>query len=70
MTQLFQGFSRRRRSGSLAMIASRSASLNRDHCAISVSVRPQPSQSRLAGSMMQIFTQGVETALTARPIPV
>ena len=55
------------RFGSTAMIASRSASLNRPHCAISASVRPQPSQSLLMGSITQILMQGVEAALTVPP---
>jgi hypothetical protein len=51
------------------MIARLSASLNPDHCAISLSVRPQPSQSLLCGSMTQTLMQGVDTALINSPAP-
>lgn len=51
------------------MIASRSASLNPDHCAISASVRPQPAQSWLAGSMTQTLMQGEEATLIGASSP-
>lgn len=57
------------RSGRTAMIARLSASLNPDHCAISASVRPQPSQSLLCGSMTHTWMQGVETALISSSSP-
>ncbi len=45
------------------MIARRSSSDMADHCAISRSVRPQPTHRPRAWSMTQIFVQGVEAAL-------
>jgi hypothetical protein len=49
------------------MMASRSASESRGHCAISCKVRPQPWQSLLTGSITQTLMQGLEIALMARP---
>jgi hypothetical protein len=49
------------------MIARRSASESRDHCAISCKVRPQPWQSLLAGSITQTLMQGLEIAFIIRP---
>lgn len=49
------------RIGSAAMISARSFSLIDPQRAISSSVRPQPEQSPVPASMVQIFTQGVES---------
>src|SRR5215211_5878934 len=55
----FAAARRATRRGSSAMRRARSSAVSALHCAISSSVRPQPTHSREAGSMVQTWVQGV-----------
>lgn len=56
---------RRIRSGNMAMISARSASVSRDQPPISFSVRPQPAHRLVIPSTAQTFRQGDEIVAEA-----